>query len=49
MRQATSNRQTAEAFAKCIYDLLVAAGAERSTAHYCAAEWWKAIERGDFG
>ena len=49
MTAERGNRKLAELFELVIFDLVVTAGGERSTAHYCVAEWAKAIERGDFG
>jgi hypothetical protein len=48
-RPVTSNRKVAEVFAGVIHDLIIAMGGQRSTALYCAAVWWKAIEDGEFG
>jgi len=42
-------RKAAETFAQSIFDLIVAMGGDRSTAYYCQAVWWEAVERGDFG
>ena len=46
---ATMKRKIAEQFAQFIFDSILNAGGQHSTAHYCAAAWWTAIERGDFG
>lgn len=43
------NRKLAELFASQMVDLILTAGGERSTAYRCAAVWWEAVERGDFG
>lgn len=44
-----ANRKAAVALAEVMVQLIVGAGGTHYTAHRCAAEWWRAIERGDFG
>lgn len=43
------NRKLAELFADWMFNAILCAGGERSTAHKCAAAWWEAIEQGEFG
>lgn len=45
----STNRKLAEQFAQFLFDAILTAGGERSTAHQCAAVWWRAIESGEFG
>lgn len=47
-RRLTNNRNIAELFAVFLFDAIIAAGGNRSTAHKCAAVWWEATENGDF-
>ena len=42
-------RKLAEQFAEFMFNAIVTAGGNRSTAYHCVAVWWEAIERGDFG
>jgi len=43
------NRKLAEQFGEWMFNAIVAAGGSKATAYHCLAEWWVAIERGDFG